>query len=53
VKIHAIQTGTVAVTTTWREGVGQGQGRLLRTIVDREWTGPLPIYAFAIEHPEG
>ena len=21
--------------------------------VDREWTEPLPIYAFAIEHPEG
>jgi N-acyl homoserine lactone hydrolase len=53
VKIHAIQTGTVAVTTAWREGVGYGQGRLLRTIVDREWTEPLPIYAFAIEHPEG
>jgi N-acyl homoserine lactone hydrolase len=53
VKIHAIQTGTVAVTTAWREGVGHGQGRLLRTIVDRQWTEPLPIYAFAIEHPEG
>jgi N-acyl homoserine lactone hydrolase len=53
VKIHAIQTGTVAVTAAWREGVGHGQGRLLRTIVDRQWTEPLPIYAFAIEHPEG
>jgi N-acyl homoserine lactone hydrolase len=53
VKIHAIQTGTVAVTTAWREGVGHGQGRLLRTIVDRKWTEPLPIYAFAIEHPDG
>jgi N-acyl homoserine lactone hydrolase len=53
VKIHAIQTGTVAVTTAWREGVGHGQRRLLNTIVDRQWTEPLPIYAFAIEHPEG
>jgi N-acyl homoserine lactone hydrolase len=52
-KIHAIQTGTVAVTTAWREGVGHGQRRLLNTIVDRKWTEPLPIYAFAIEHPEG
>jgi N-acyl homoserine lactone hydrolase len=53
-KIHAIQTGTVAVTTAWREGVGSSRGgRLLHTIVDREWTEPLPIYAFAIEHPEG
>jgi glyoxylase-like metal-dependent hydrolase (beta-lactamase superfamily II) len=52
-KIHAIQTGTVAVTSAWREGVGQGARRLLHTILDREWTEPLPIYAFAIEHPEG
>lgn len=52
-KIHAIQTGTVAVTSAWREGVGHGKRRLLNTIRDREWTEPLPIYAFAIEHPEG
>jgi N-acyl homoserine lactone hydrolase len=52
-KIHAIQTGTVAVTTAWREGVGHGRRRLLKTILDRQWTEPLPIYAFAIEHPEG
>jgi hypothetical protein len=53
VKIHAIQTGTVAVTTAWREGVGHGRRRLLNTILDPRWTEPLPIYAFAIEHPEG
>lgn len=52
-KIHAIQTGTVALTTAWREGVGRGRRRLLHTILDRKWTEPLPIYAFAIEHPEG
>jgi glyoxylase-like metal-dependent hydrolase (beta-lactamase superfamily II) len=52
-KIHAIQTGTVAVTRAWREAVGHGKRRLLNTIRDREWTEPLPIYAFAIEHPEG
>jgi len=52
-KIHAIQTGTVAVTSAWREGVGQGRRRLLHTIIDSEWTEPLPIYAYAIEHPEG
>ena len=49
-KMHAIQTGTVAVTSAWREGVGHGKRRLLNTIRDREWTEPLPIYAFAIEH---
>jgi len=53
VKIHAIQTGTVAVTAAWREAVGHGRRRLLHTIADRDWTEPLPIYAFAIEHPEG
>jgi N-acyl homoserine lactone hydrolase len=52
-KIHAIQTGTVALTTSWREGVGHGRRRLLNTVLDKEWTEPLPIYAFAIEHPEG
>jgi N-acyl homoserine lactone hydrolase len=52
-KIHAIQTGTVALTTRWREGAGRGRRRLLHTLLDREWTEPLPIYAFAIEHPEG
>ena len=52
-KIHAIQTGTVALTTSWLEGVGHGRRRLLNTLLDREWTEPLPIYAFAIEHPEG
>jgi N-acyl homoserine lactone hydrolase len=53
VNIHAIQTGTVAITTSWRDGVGHGRRRLLHTLLDREWTDPLPIYAFAIEHPEG
>jgi N-acyl homoserine lactone hydrolase len=52
-KIHAIQTGTVALTVNWREGVGRGRWRLVRTLLDRGWTRPLPIYAFVIEHPEG
>ena len=52
-KIHAIQTGTASLTRSWREGVGHGKRRLLKTLLDREWTEPLPIFAFAIEHPEG
>jgi N-acyl homoserine lactone hydrolase len=52
-KIHAIQTGTVAIAPKQREGAGQGTRRLLATLLDRHWTEPLPIYAFAIEHPEG
>jgi N-acyl homoserine lactone hydrolase len=50
-EIHAIQTGTVALTKSWREG--HGRARLMNTLLDREWTEPLPILAFAIEHPEG
>ena len=52
-KIHAIQTGTVAIKTRQVEGVGHGRRRQINMFVDREWTEPLPIYAFAIEHPEG
>ncbi|MGO9558902.1 MAG: N-acyl homoserine lactonase family protein [Acidimicrobiales bacterium] len=53
IKIHAIQTGTVAVKARQREGVGRGQARLARTLIDRHWTEPLPIFAWVIEHPEG
>jgi glyoxylase-like metal-dependent hydrolase (beta-lactamase superfamily II) len=52
-KIHAIQTGTVAIKTRQVEGVGHGLRRRLNMFLDREWTEPLPIYAFAIEHPDG
>jgi N-acyl homoserine lactone hydrolase len=52
-RIHAIQTGTVAITETWRRGKGHGAVRRLNTLLDRRWTEPLPIYAWVIEHPEG
>ena len=52
-KIHAIRTGTVTIRTRQVEGVGRGARRQLNILLDREWTDPLPIYAFAIEHPEG
>ena len=52
-RIHAIQTGVVAVKTRQREGVARGNRRLVNTFVDRDWTDPLPILAWAIEHPEG
>lgn len=53
-RIHDLQTGTVAVKESQRSG-SQGNGfiRLLNTLADRRWTEPLPIYAWAIEHPEG
>src|SRR5918996_4588873 len=53
-RIHAIQTGTVAVKANQPSGVGRsGKTRLLRTMLDRTWTEPLPIFAWLIEHPEG
>jgi glyoxylase-like metal-dependent hydrolase (beta-lactamase superfamily II) len=53
VKINVIQTGTVAVRASQVRGVGSGLRRQLGTLFDRTWTAPLPILAFAIEHPEG
>jgi glyoxylase-like metal-dependent hydrolase (beta-lactamase superfamily II) len=52
-RIHAIQTGTVAVRTRQREGTGRGPLRLVNTLRDKHWTEPLPILAWLIEHPEG
>ena len=52
-KIHAIQTGTVAIKTRLVQAVGHGARRQLNMLLDRQWVDPLPIYAFAIEHPEG
>lgn len=52
-RIHAIQTGTVAIKTKQVNGQGSGALRLLNTMLDHTWTEPLPIYAWVIEHPEG
>jgi N-acyl homoserine lactone hydrolase len=52
-RIHAIQTGTVAITQNWRRGKGHGGIRRLNTLLDRRFTEPLPIYAWVVEHPEG
>jgi N-acyl homoserine lactone hydrolase len=52
-RIHAIQTGTISVRASQPSGKGRGPARAARTLMDRNWTGPLPIYAWLIEHPEG
>jgi N-acyl homoserine lactone hydrolase len=52
-RIHAIQTGTVAIKARQREGAGRGPLRLVNTLRDKRWTEPLPILAWLIEHPEG
>jgi glyoxylase-like metal-dependent hydrolase (beta-lactamase superfamily II) len=52
-KVHPIQTGTVMIKTRQRAGVGRGKRRFLNMLLDRTWTEPLPILAWAIEHEEG
>ena len=52
-RIHAIQTGTVAIKTRQVSGRGPGALRPYITLLDTTWTEPLPIYAWVIEHPEG
>jgi glyoxylase-like metal-dependent hydrolase (beta-lactamase superfamily II) len=51
--IQPIQTGTVAVKENQRSSKGHGRRRLLHTLLDRQWTEPLPIHAWVIDHPEG
>jgi glyoxylase-like metal-dependent hydrolase (beta-lactamase superfamily II) len=52
-RIHTIQTGTVAIKTRQVSGRGRGALRPYITLLDTTWTEPLPIYAWVIEHPEG
>lgn len=51
--VHAIETGQVRITKSWRKGRGKGIGRLFNTLFDRNFTEWLPIYVWVIEHPEG
>jgi N-acyl homoserine lactone hydrolase len=51
-RIHVIQTGTVAIKQAQRHGRPEGNP-VVNLLLDPTWTEPLPIYAFVIEHPEG
>lgn len=52
-KIHAIQTGSVAVTASFLVKKGRGLAARFHFLFDREYTSFLPIYCYVIEHPEG
>jgi N-acyl homoserine lactone hydrolase len=52
-RIHAIQTGRVQIKQAQIEGRGHGLWRQLQPIVSLEWAPWSPVYAWAIEHPEG
>jgi N-acyl homoserine lactone hydrolase len=53
VRIHAIQTGQVRIKQAQVAGRGYGLRRQLAIFTDADWTGWLPTFAWAIEHPEG
>ncbi|MBA2523147.1 MAG: N-acyl homoserine lactonase family protein [Solirubrobacterales bacterium] len=53
-KITPIQTGQVQIKSRHVEARRDARpARILDVLVDREWSPRLPIYCFAIEHPEG
>jgi glyoxylase-like metal-dependent hydrolase (beta-lactamase superfamily II) len=52
-RIHAIQTGSVRVKVSQLAGKGGGLARRAAPLFDREWSDPLPVLAFAIEHRDG
>jgi N-acyl homoserine lactone hydrolase len=53
IRIHAIETGKVSIKKSQMEGRGHGLRRRGAPLFDKDWTEPLPILAWAIEHPEG
>ena len=52
-RIHAIETGRVRIKQSQIEGRGHGTWRQLQPILASEWADWSPVYAWAIEHPEG
>jgi glyoxylase-like metal-dependent hydrolase (beta-lactamase superfamily II) len=55
VTVRAIKTGTIRIRPSHRAGDMNlpGWRRRLAIILDRDWTEPLPIYSYLIEHDEG
>jgi N-acyl homoserine lactone hydrolase len=52
-RIHGIETGRVLIKQAQIEGRGHGLWRQLQPIVSQEWADWIPVYAWAIEHPDG
>jgi N-acyl homoserine lactone hydrolase len=53
VRVHVIQTGRVRIKASQIVGRGHGLRRRLAPLVDAEWSGWLPVNAYAIEHRDG
>lgn len=52
-RIHAIQTGFVAVKAAHRSFRGPAGMGMPAIALDPRWTDWMPIYAWVVEHPEG
>jgi glyoxylase-like metal-dependent hydrolase (beta-lactamase superfamily II) len=52
-RIHPIETGRVRIKQAQIEGRSHGLWRQLQPILSQEWADWSPVYAWAIEHPEG
>jgi N-acyl homoserine lactone hydrolase len=52
-RIQAITTGRVRIKQAQIEGRGHGLWRQLQPILSPEWADWSPVYAWAIEHPDG
>lgn len=53
VRIHAISTGTVAVTRAFRREKGGELLRKVNILIDSHFTEFMPVWVWVIEHPSG
>lgn len=56
-RVHALPTGEVRVKASHHTCETPEDRhyvrRFLRILLDRDWAAPMPVWAYAIEHPEG
>lgn len=50
-RIHAIRTGLLGIKSRYIEAYGRV--RLASVLLDTRFVQPVPVYTWAIEHPEG
>ena len=53
IQVHAIRTGSVQIKLSQMAARGRGIARLGHILIDRDWSGWVPIHAWLIEHDEG
>src|SRR6478672_10101767 len=52
-KVHLVSTGGVIVKTRFQQAKATGLLAKISFMLDRKFTGWLPIWVMIIEHPEG